>query len=123
MYLYILSQVFAASRQDLDDVESRIKTLVKEKLRKEEIHQEAIGNLSDSQIQRIMCLQTTHDTKIQIDKKVGRIVVRGASEDVYIVKIGELIVIKVVHSSQHNTLAPVLKPTVQTVPLLQYARC
>jgi c-di-GMP-binding flagellar brake protein YcgR len=66
----------------LNKAEADINELMKDQSRKKEIEHPAIGKLSDAQRDRVLRIEISHDTKIQIEKRINRIVVRGASEDV-----------------------------------------
>lgn len=62
--------------------ESDIHKLITDFSRTKEVDNQAIRKLSDPQTRRIMELEALHDTKIEVQKRINRIVIRGVAEDV-----------------------------------------
>ena len=73
--------VFAGNKDNLDDAIEAIKVIMNEHCKREVIFHEAIEMLSEDQESRIHTAGSRHETKVQIEKKVSRIVLRGKAED------------------------------------------
>lgn len=76
---------FAGRRQDLEAAVNEINELMKEKSTKQSIENEAITNLSIDHLRRIHTLKLRYDVEASVEKEVGRIVVRGQTDDVLVV--------------------------------------
>ena len=74
--------VHAGNKKDLKDAEKAIEDLVVENYKYKEIENDAVAKLSSKEKTQILQLQDKHETRIEIEEKVGRIVVRGDPDDV-----------------------------------------
>ena len=74
--------VYAGNKKDLKDAEKAIEDLVVENYKYKEIEHDAVAKLSSNEKTQILQLQDKHETRIEIEDEVGRIVVRGHPDDV-----------------------------------------
>ena len=87
--------VFAGSKDNLRDAIKAINGMMNEHCKQQVINHEAIEMLSEDQESRIHTAELRYQTKVQIEKKVGRIEILGNSEDI-------LAVIAQIHEILHE---------------------
>ena len=83
-------KVFASDNKDLDSADRAIRELINELSKKKSINHAAIKELSQAQEDRIGRLQAKYSTEIVIERRIGRIVVSGVSDDVSDAVLGKL---------------------------------
>ena len=74
--------VFAGCKDDLQIALNEINSIMKEKSTMKAIEKETITNLSAEHFRRIHTLELRYDVKVSVEKEVGRIVIRGQTEDI-----------------------------------------
>ena len=75
-------EVFAGSRTDLEGACKAINNMMNEHCKRQVINNDTIKVLSEDQLRRIHTAELRYDTKVEIEKKVGRIEIRGNSGDI-----------------------------------------
>ena len=75
-------EVFAGSRADLGGGIKAINNMMNEHCKRQVIENDTIMELSEGQVRRIHTAELRYDTEVKIEKKVGRIQIRGNSEDI-----------------------------------------
>ena len=74
--------VYAENMEALTNAERAIQDMVAENYKNQAIEHDAVGNLSTEQRKWIYQLQLKHDTIIKIEEEIGRIDIRGDTDDV-----------------------------------------
>ena len=74
-------EVFAGSGTDLEGAIKAISNMMNEHSKRQVINNDTIKVLSEDQIRRMHTAELLYDTKVKIEKGVGRIEIRGNSED------------------------------------------
>ena len=75
-------EIFASTKQDIDTVIKTIEKDAADHCTQKVIELEAICNLSKGQIQQVKKLEAKYDVIVNIEQTIGRISVRGDTEDV-----------------------------------------
>ena len=75
-------EIFASTKQDIDTVIKTIEKDAADHCTLKVIEREAISNLSKGQIQQVKKLEAKYDVIVNIEQTIGRISVRGDTEDV-----------------------------------------
>ena len=75
-------EIFASTKQDIDTVIKTIEKDAADHCTQKVIEREAICNLSKGQIQQVKKLEAKYDVIVNIEQTIGRISVRGDTEDV-----------------------------------------
>ena len=78
-------KIYAGSSVDISNAEKAVQTLIKENYKQQQIVHEAIAKLSPADEQQILILQRQYDTKIVLEKTIGRIVIHGSADGLLVV--------------------------------------